>query len=131
MPDQEKLQKFEDEDTELRPSEESETPLEEKAAEDDKEDEVKPCVPPRNCVIRAAAVSMAIVCFVAVFVAGLFQLTARWRDPSPNSAPLSVPAHALWQDMNSGRLSNQTMGTPEKMKNQAGFKTGQTPTDSQ
>ena len=131
MPDQEKLEKFEDDNTELTPSEEPETPVAEKAAEDDKENEVKPCVPPKNCVIRAAAVSIAIVCFVAVFVAGLFQLTTRWREPSQNSAPVSAPAGALWMDMNSDNLSNQTLGMTDKLKNEAGFNTGRTPGGAQ
>jgi hypothetical protein len=129
MPDQEKPREFEG--AELTPTEQIEAPPFDNVSEEPQEAETPVCAPANKCLMRAAAVSIAIVCFVAVLVAGFIQLGARWREPSANKAPISGPAGVLWQEMNSEKSVPGSLGLPAKMKNEAGFKTGQTPSDSQ
>jgi hypothetical protein len=129
MPDQEKPLEFENK--ELTPTEELEAASSEDIEEEPQAAEATVCAPANKCVMRAAAVSIAIVCFVAVLVAGFVQLGARWREPAPKAAPVSGPAGALWHDMNSTNLSDHPLGAPENLRNEVGFKSGAAPKASQ
>ncbi|MEI7449809.1 MAG: hypothetical protein WCJ75_09300 [Desulfomonile sp.] len=76
----------------------------------------------RGRLITASLVATAILSVIALLVAGIFQLTARWMLVCPTDLPVNDPAPILWKDVVSEKVASRTLGVPEKLLTEVGLK---------
>ncbi len=76
----------------------------------------------RGRLIAAGVVTTVLLSFLALVVAGIFQLTVKWLTVCPMDLPVNDPAPVLWQKVVQEQPFTAGTGVPENVKTQAGFK---------
>ncbi len=82
----------------------------------------------RRRLVVGGLVAATILSLVAVLVAGIFQLTARWLIQCPQDLPVNDPSPVLWSEMISDRAVTQPLGIQDKLVEMTKFKTDSPPT---
>ena len=82
----------------------------------------------RRRLVVGGLVAATILSLVAVLVAGIFQLTARWLIQCPQDLPVNDPSPVLWKEMISDKAVNQPLGIQDKLVEVTKFKTVSPPT---
>jgi len=76
----------------------------------------------RGRMIKAGLVATVILSGIAVLVAGVFQITARWLMPCPTDLPVNDPALILWNAVISDRVSPAPLGVARGLAREVQFK---------
>ena len=76
----------------------------------------------RGRMVMAGVVLAVILSVIAVFVAAVFQLTARLIAHCPADVKVNDPAPILWKKMETGDLGKQPLGVAGKLLSEARFK---------
>ncbi len=115
----------EDETDILRNSDDIETTILEPAAPDEsKEPDQEPKEPTddpneldakRGRMVATGFITAVILSIVVVFVAGIFQISARLLAPSTVDLPINDPAPILWNSATAAQPSGQSLGVSEKI----------------
>jgi hypothetical protein len=82
----------------------------------------------RRRLVVGGLVAATILSLVAVLVAGIFQVTARWLIQCPQDLPVNDPSPVLWSEMISDKAVNQPLGIQDKLVEMTKFKTDSPPT---
>ncbi len=76
----------------------------------------------RGRMVMTGVVLAVILSVIAVFVAAVFQLTARWIAHCPGDLKVNDPAPILWKKMETGDLAKQPLGVAGQLLSEARFK---------
>jgi hypothetical protein len=76
----------------------------------------------RGRTVMAGVVLAVILSVIAVFVAAVFQLTARFIAHCPSDLKVNDPAPILWKKMETADLGKQPLGVAGKVLSEARFK---------
>lgn len=76
----------------------------------------------RGRLITSALLVTIILTFIAVAVAGIFQMTVKFMQVCPAELPVNDPAPVLWNDITSEKAVKAITGVPEKLKQETALK---------
>ena len=76
----------------------------------------------RGKMITSTLVTTIIITFVAIAVAGVFQLTGWFLRVCPQELPVNDPSPILWKDVTCEKPVNATLGVPDKLKQETALK---------
>lgn len=76
----------------------------------------------RGKMITSTLVTTIIITFIAIAVAGLFQLTGWFLRVCPQELPVNDPSPILWKDVTSDKPVNAILGVPDKLKQETALK---------
>ena len=76
----------------------------------------------RGRMVGTGLVTAVILAFIAVIVAGIFQITARLLVQCPTDLPVNDPAPILWNDITSLQVKSQPLGFSEKIAGEVKLK---------
>ena len=76
----------------------------------------------RGRMITAALVATIVITFIAVMVAGVFELTGRFLRECPRELRVNDPSPILWNDIVSANSTKAGLGVPEKLKQETALK---------
>ena len=76
----------------------------------------------RGRMITSALIVSIIIVFIAVAVAGVFQLTGHFLQTCPKELPVNDPSPVLWSDVTSQKPASAILGVSEKLKQETALK---------
>ena len=76
----------------------------------------------RGRMITSALIVSIILAFIAVMVAGVFQLTGHFLKTCPQELPVNDPSPILWSDVTSQKPVSATLGVSEKLRKETALK---------
>ncbi len=77
----------------------------------------------RGRLVVGGLFAATVLALVAVLVAGIFQLTARWLTECPRELPVNDPSPVLWSEMITDKEVSQPLGIQDKLSEITRFKT--------
>jgi len=76
----------------------------------------------RGRMITSALIVSIIIAFIAVAVAGVFQLTGHFLQTCPKELPVNDPSPLLWSDVTSQKPASAILGVSEKLRQETALK---------
>ncbi len=76
----------------------------------------------RGRMLTAVLVVTIVLTFIAVTVAGVFELTGRFLRVCPKELPVNDPSPILWNDVTSEKPVQATLGVSQKLKEETALK---------
>ena len=76
----------------------------------------------RGRMITSALIVSIIIVFIAVAVAGVFQLTGHFLQTCPKELPVNDPSPVLWSDITSQKPASAILGVSEKLRQETALK---------
>lgn len=76
----------------------------------------------RGRMITSALIVSIIIAFIAVAVAGIFQLTGYFLQTCPRELPVNDPSPLLWSDVTSQKPTSAILGVSEKLRQETALK---------
>jgi hypothetical protein len=76
----------------------------------------------RGRMITSALIVSIILAFIAVAVAGIFQVTGHFLQTCPQELPVNDPSPILWSDITSQKPAPAALGVSEKLRKETALK---------